>query len=100
MFQTVADNNSGGILPAVDVCCGSGVEACTNTVVLTVRRMLQITSQSSDLAVYEGDTATFTVEAYGDGLTYQWWRRSPGWDHKILQNGTSVTSNAATLTVQ
>ena len=33
-----------------------------------------ITAQPKDLVVTEGETATFTVEATGDSLTYYWFK--------------------------
>ena len=48
------------------------------TVMRTVPH-LTITAQPQDTAVAKaGDTAQVTVEAVGDGLTYQWYLRAPG----------------------
>ncbi len=79
-----------------------------------------ITSQPSDVAVCEGDNATFSVTASGDDLTYQW--QKDGFDISgattssytvsnvissdagsytcvVTNSCGNVTSNAATLTV-
>lgn len=87
---------------------------------------LAIAAQPKDLTAAEGETATFTVKATGEGLRYQWqlsddggqtWRDSKtttntysvtvgesndGRSFRCIvtdQNGASVTSNAAKLTI-
>ena len=53
---------------------GTGNTATSNVVTLTVEGSVTvtITGQPTDQSVYEGETATFTVEASGDGLSYVW----------------------------
>ncbi len=40
--------------------------------------VVQIVTHPEDQAVVVGEKATFTVEATGDGLTYQWYYKKPG----------------------
>ncbi len=53
---------------------GSTVQ--TNTVSMTVGDVLCV-AELEDYAGAEGSTATFTVDALGDGLTYEWWVKKP-----------------------
>ena len=55
-----------------------------------------ITSQPDDVTVVEGNSARFTVEATGDGLTYQWLK-----DGSVLTEETGKLEgvNTGTLTV-
>ena len=46
--------------------------------VITVKAALAITQQPQDFTGAVGETATFTVQATGDGLTYQWQYQEPG----------------------
>jgi|GEM_PF-2599745 len=54
----------------------------TNTVTMTIgapAEPIVITSQPVDVVVAaDGDYATFTVAATGEGLTYQWYIKNPG----------------------
>ena len=52
---------------------------------------LAITSQPSSVTVAEGETATFTVKATGDGLTYTWYYRNAG--TTTWKEGSSTTSS-------
>ncbi len=63
----------------------SGQEASAAAAAMTVtatagegQPQIVITRQPVNYVGAEGSTATFTVEAQGDGLTYQWWIRNPG----------------------
>ena len=47
---------------------------------------LAIIQQPKDVKVAEGETATVTVEAQGDGLTYQWYYKNPKGDVFFLTN--------------
>ncbi len=101
----------------------------SNAATLTVQSSLAITSNPSNVTVNEGNNATFTVAANGSGLSYQWQASSDSgstWKDSSLSGnqtasltvsalysrngyrfrcvvtdtyGTSVTSNAASLTV-
>ena len=55
-----------------------------------------ITSQPDNVTVVEGNSAIFTVEATGDGLTYQWLK-----DGSVLteETGRLEGVNTETLTV-
>ncbi len=51
----------------------------TNTVTLTMLvPELKIMTQPADMAVKPGETAAVTVDATGDGLTYEWYYKNPG----------------------
>ncbi|MBR4691889.1 MAG: leucine-rich repeat protein, partial [Oscillospiraceae bacterium] len=54
-----------------------GNTAQTNTVSMTVAEALAITADLTDYTGPLGSTASFTVEATGDGLSYQWWVKKP-----------------------
>ncbi|MBR4692615.1 MAG: hypothetical protein IKP17_07640, partial [Oscillospiraceae bacterium] len=54
-----------------------GNTAQTNTVSMTAAEPLAITAALTDYAGLEGSTASFTVQATGVGLTYQWWVKKP-----------------------
>ncbi|MCC8081747.1 MAG: hypothetical protein LIO80_07050, partial [Lachnospiraceae bacterium] len=73
-------------------------EAATLTVSddgdLTDEEELSITLQPSDYTGSVGDTATFSVEATGTGLTYQWQYKSAGgtmWHDSGLTGATTAT---------
>ncbi len=53
-----------------------GNTAQTNTVTMTVAEALSV-ADLTDCAGPLGSTATFTVEATGEGLSYQWWVKKP-----------------------
>ncbi len=104
-----------------------GNSVTSNAATLTVGTKLAITKQPANFIGSVGSTASFSVTAQGDGLTYQWqmytggtWKNSSATGaktNKITFNitsahngmkyrcivkdkyGNSVTSNAATLTV-
>ena len=109
---------------------GHGSDPVTSSAVtLTVQQKIKITVQPQNLTVSAGAKATFTTEATGDGLTYQWqyktpagsWSTSPasgantatvtvavtevknGYQYRCVitdRYGKTVTSSAAVLTVQ
>lgn len=62
----------------------STVTACTGSKVYTAtykavrKNKANITGYYGDLSAFEGETIAVTVEATGDGLTYQWYSRDPG----------------------
>ena len=49
-----------------------GKVAYSDAAMLTVAGYVAITKQPVDVVAAEGDTVTFSVEAIGDGLSYQW----------------------------
>ena len=104
----------------------NGNKEISETARLAVLTKVTITSQPSDVECEENSTATFSVEASGTGLTYQWqyskdngnrWLTSTvktasystsaltirnGWVYRCIVadiNGNCVTSDAAKLTV-
>lgn len=74
--------NVGGTSPTLDVDTSgtyyviSGSAACgtdtSNSITVTVTPLPVINGQPADMAVEEGDAATFTVGAQGTNLGYQW----------------------------
>ncbi|MCC8102678.1 MAG: leucine-rich repeat protein, partial [Clostridiales bacterium] len=107
---------------------GSCETVVSEAAVLTVKSKLLIKTHPQDQTVAQGATATFTVAAKGDDLTWQWQKSSDngnswknitgedtdtltvkgtsarnGWQYRCVVTdgfGESVTSNAATLTVK
>jgi len=55
-----------------------GNSITTNTVTLSMATKLKITKQPVSVTVAEGKTATVTVQAQGDGLTYKWYYKNKG----------------------
>jgi|GEM_PF-2227370 len=108
----------------------NGNTVTTNTVTMTIgapAEPIVITSQPVDAVVAaDGDYATFTVVAEGEGLTYQWYIKNPGASEFSLStkteavyttpvraatsgrelycvitdaNGNTVTTNTVTMTI-
>lgn len=50
----------------------NGKQIISNPVRLTLRRDIQILSQPEDTVIEPGKYFTFSIDATGDGLTYQW----------------------------
>jgi len=71
-----------------------GNTATTNTVTMTIgvsAEPIVITRQPVDVVVAaDGDYATFTVVATGEGLTYQWYIRNPGASEFSLSTKTEA----------
>ena len=66
----------------------AGQKVTSDPAKLTIGSVLAITTQPSDYAGSLGDKATFTLEATGTGLTYQWqWSRDNG---KTWTNSSSA----------
>jgi len=55
-----------------------GVSVKSDTVTIAMATPLEITLQPVGGTVYEGETATVSVVAQGDGLTYQWYYAPEG----------------------
>ena len=73
----------------------NGAAVTTETVTLTVKKEVIIVTEPSDYCAYVlGETATFTIEAEGEGLKYQW---------QVLKNGAwtncSINDGAKTKTL-
>jgi len=106
----------------------NGVKVISNTVTVKVVNTLAITKQPVNYTGSAGSTASFSVTANGEGLTYQWqvysngaWKNSGasgsttskitfkatkshnGMKYRCVivdKNGKSVVTNAATITVK
>jgi len=63
----------------------------TDTVTIAMATELKITSQPKSVTVPEGETATVTFKAAGDGLSYAWYYREAG-SSKFYKT-SSFTSN-------
>ncbi len=66
----------------------------------TVVKAPTITTQPADMTVTEGQTASFTVEANGDSLSYQWQQSADNgtnWNNISGATSNSYTTDAATL---
>ena len=91
-----ADNSGRQLYCVVTDQYGSSVQ--TNTVSMTVRaEALQITKQPVDYVGAAGSTATVTVEAAGDGLSYQWYIKNPG-ASKFSKSSVTKATYSVTLT--
>ncbi len=55
-----------------------GNSVTTKTVTISMQTPLQIVQQPTSVTVAEGKTATVTVVAEGDGLTYRWYYKNAG----------------------
>ena len=58
---------------------------------------LQIIKQPRSVAVEEGQTATITLEARGDGLTYKWYYKDIGHDKYYLTNSFKGNTYAVSM---
>ncbi|MGC4039212.1 MAG: T9SS type A sorting domain-containing protein, partial [Chitinophagaceae bacterium] len=110
--NTLSTNVAGTYTVTVSNACGMSVTS--NAVTLTAATAPSITTQPASQTICSG-TANFAVVASGTGLSYQWKRGgvniggatsstystgTPGsYTVTVSNNCTSVTSNAATLTV-
>ena len=73
-----------------------GNKVKTNVVTLTMYTTpLTIVSQSGDVTVGEGEIAVVTVEATGDGLTYEWYYKNAG--ASSYKKTSTFTGNYYTL---
>jgi photosystem II stability/assembly factor-like uncharacterized protein len=55
---------------------GSGKTVCSNVAILSI--LPEILTQPESITCANGKTATFTVEARGDGLQYRWYCSTDG----------------------
>ena len=65
----------------------------SNVATLNMAASLKITSQPKSVAVASGETATVSLTAQGDGLTYTWYFKSPS--ASSFTKTTSFTSNTS-----
>lgn len=70
-----------------------GGNAISNAAILTIDSGLKITTQPTGKSLHGGGTATLTVVAEGEGLTYQWYMRSNVGSTSFgkITSGTSAT---------
>jgi hypothetical protein len=73
----------------------NGNTITTNTVTMTAS--LAITAQPKNYVGAVGSTATATVVATGEGLTYQWYFANPG-ATSFTKSGSKTATYSATLT--
>jgi len=116
-LASAAAGDAGSYDVVVTGSCGA---VTSSAATLTVNAGAAITSQPSDQTVCAGSPASFSVTASGSGLTYQWRRNGSNisgatsatyniasatsanagsYDVVITSSCGSITSNAATLTV-
>ena len=53
-----------------------GNSVTSNVATLTMKNTLEITKHPADVFILDGKTAVLTVEAAGDGLSYQWYTKT------------------------
>ena len=59
-----------------------------------------ITGQPSNQNVTDGEKASFTVKASGDGLTYQWWYKATDSDSFVPSGASSAATATCSLTAK
>jgi hypothetical protein len=74
-----------------------GNTVATNTVTMTAIASISITTQPKNYVGAVGSTATATVKATGEGLTYQWYFANPG-ATSFTKSGSKTATYSATLT--
>ena len=96
-FPDISTSNSGNYSSTVSSGAGS-VSSNTVTLSVVNPTTLTITTQPSSVSVYSTQTATFSVGASGTGiLAYQWYTGTPGSGTKIaLATSSSYTTAALT----
>ena len=74
-----------------------GNTVTTNTVTISIfRTPLKIVKQPVDVTVDEGETATVTFTAQGDGLTYEWYYKNAG-ASKFVKSTTTTNTYSVTM---
>jgi nitrogen fixation protein FixH len=72
---------------------GYGNSVTTKEVVLTIKTPLNITSQPSNASGFAGETATYTIAARGDNLSYQWQVFKDGaWTNCSMNDGAKTAT--------
>ena len=97
--MTMADKYDGWQYYCV-VSDSHGGSVRSNTVTIHKANVLAITGQPSDFHGSIGDGAYFTVEAEGDGLTYQWYYNKPGATYFYKCTSASGTTATYGITVK
>ena len=73
-----------------------GKTATSSTVTLTMVTYAKITQQPTSVSVQDGEKATVTVSAIGDGLSYKWYYQNKG---QSKFTATSVTKDTYSVTM-
>ena len=71
----------------------NGNSVQTDTVTISMTGALRIVTQPVSVTVAEGQTATVTVEAVGEGLTYEWYYRNADPNPYDFEPTTAFTGN-------
>jgi hypothetical protein len=79
----------------VEVRNGGG-SVSSEVATVTVLSKPAITRQPASVAVPRGNTGTFSVEATGGSLTYQWYATTPGAADQAISGATSATYSTTT----
>jgi len=69
----------------------------SNTVTLSVKKTLSITSQPKDASAVEGTAVKTSVQATGNGLTYQWYYKNAG-DEVFAESAMTTATYSITMT--
>ncbi len=93
---TLTESNSGRQVYCV-IKDSHGGSIKSNTVTMTIGTPLSITTQPKGYVGAVGSTASTTVKAKGDGLTYQWYFKNPG-ATGFTKSGNKTATYSATLT--
>ena len=70
----------------------------TDTVTLNIGMPLKIVNQPKNATVKEGEKASVSVEAVGEGLTYQWYWAAAGSSNFVPHGGFTTNSYAVWMT--
>lgn len=70
----------------------------TDTAVMYMRKELKITSQPSNVRVFEGEKARTSVTAQGNGLSYRWYYSDVGHSKFYLSSTITGSTYAADMT--
>jgi D-alanyl-D-alanine carboxypeptidase len=76
---------------------GNTVTTDTVTLRMESRTELKILTQPTDMTVGTGETAKVTVEAQGDGLTYQWYYTSNGSSTQFFKSSNKTATYTTTM---
>ena len=73
-----------------------GNTVSSDTVTVTVRNKLKITTQPTNKIICLGDPLTLSLKASGDGLTYQWYYKKKGQTSFAAWNNRTAASETCT----
>ncbi len=74
----------------------SSASVKSDTVTVTVKQPLKITTQPTDKTISLGGSVTLSLKAQGEGLTYQWYYKKAGQTSFSLWNGRTHASETVT----